>query len=361
MVVVILLGFSAMLFAWLEGNTQFKHGLKISFGLIFLFLALRYNYGSDYKSYLELFRNINRYPGISIFDSFWNAESGWILLNRICKPIGFFGMTAMLAILNCYIYYSFIKKYVPLKYYWLSIFLYIFNSTFFLTHSTAMRQSVAIGLFIFSLDYLYKKKALQYFLCVAAASLFHSSALMLIPVYLLGVFNWKLNKKSGIILFSILLSLFIWGKLLLPYIINFISLYFIKFLFYDIAITETKSGSGLGLLFQILLFSFTLYYALSQENENSLLFKIALIAFLFIPLTFVIFMIDRIQMYFLTVTIAVYPIIFSNIKVTLFKYGALFILMLYTLYDFSLFFQSPVWKDTFSTYHTILSSPLFNN
>lgn len=360
MIVVILLGLFAMFFALMEGTGQIKYGLKISFGLIFIFLALRYNYGSDYPEYLNLFRKINQNTGISVFDDYWKVEAGWIILNRLCAPLGFFGMTAILALLNCYIYYSFIKKYVPSKYYWLSIFLYIFNTSFLLIHSTAMRQSVAIGLFIFSLDYLYNKKALRYFLCIATASLFHLSALTLIPLILLGIFNWKMNKKFGIILFSVLLSLFILGKLLLPFINNFISLYFIKFIVYDTVITQTKSGSGLGFLFQIFLFSLTLYYALSQENENSLLFKIALIAFFFIPLTFIMSMIDRIQMYFITIAIAVYPIIFSNIKVTLYKYSILFLLILYTLYDFSLFFESPVWKDSFSTYHTILSSPLFN-
>lgn len=328
--------------------------LKVSFGLIFLFLALRYDYGNDYSGYLKVFIEINQVETIDYFDKYWHFEPGWIFLCRLFGPFGFFAMTAVLALFNCFVYYRFIKKYVPPAYYWLAVFMYVFNPGFMLIHSSAMRQSLAIILFVFSIDYIYKKDALRYFLCIGLAALFHTSALVLLPVYLLGVFDWKINKLTAVSIFSLFLLMFVFGNSFLPDINQFINTYFQRYEVYE---GGAEIGTGLGLIFNSFLFTLILYYERSQIAESSLLFKVAIISYFIIPISLLIMMLGRVGMYFLPATIAVFPIMFSNIKNRILKNTTLTLIIFIILHSFFGFFQSDIWRVSFGTYQTIFSAP----
>lgn len=343
-----------MFFALMEGTGQIKYGLKISFGLIFLFLALRYNYGSDYTAYLELFHKINLNKEISVFDDYWKVETGWILLNRICAPIGFFGMTTILALLNCVVYYKFFKKYVPPKYYWVSVFLYIFDVSYMQIHLTAMRQSLAILIFLFSIDYLYKKDIIRYVLCIILASFFHFSSIILLPVFILGFINFKVSRKAGLVIILSYILLFVFSKDIFPQINLLVNLYFEKYSIYEGA---AQIGSGLGLVLTSFLFFVLVYHAKYQDKENLLLFKIGILAFIVIPLGLLLQLLGRVGMYFHPALLVVYPIILSQIKNPLLKILFLLVIILLALYNFKLFFADPLWMKSVINYQTIFSAP----
>jgi hypothetical protein len=347
MIVTIILGLFSVLFAYLAKYKNTQWGLKISFTLIFLFLALRYNFGNDYETYLNAFIDIT-----------YHGEPGWVFLNWIFRslgPLGFFAMTAGLALFNCAIYYRFIKKYVPVGYYWLAIFLYIFYPDFMLINSSAMRQSIAIALFVFSLDYLCKKDAIRYFLCIGLASTFHLSALILLPVFLLALFNRNNYKFNGAIFISIYISLFIFGESLSLYIKKFVSIFFEK---YEVYTTDTGVYStGLGFVFLFAMLMLTLYFARLQNKEIGLVFKIAIISFMLMPLNLAILLIGRIGMYFSPATLVVYPIILRNLKKPISRTIFITIILIFTTYKFFQFFYSDIWKDAFGTYQTIFSAP----
>lgn len=353
MVTVITLNIIFILFAYISRYTYLKNGLKISFVLIFLFLALRYNYGNDYKSYFEGFITINQFKEIDFFDKSLHFEPGWIILCRLFKSIGFFAMVASLALFTCIVYYNFIKKYVPVKYYWFATFIYVFNPLFMLTQISAMRQSLAITLFIISIDYIYKKKIILYILCIGIASLIHTSALLLLPAYLLAYYNGKINKLSIIIYFSIFIMLFVFIESLAPFINRFIGNYFSQ---YEVYTDPGVVGSGLGIIYSALLLILLLSYDRFQNKKTSIIFKIAIISFMFIPLSINIQLIGRIVMYFGTATIIAYPIILMNLKKTVYKIIFVTTLMFITTFQFFQFFYSDVWKDAFGTYQTILTA-----
>ena len=354
MVATILLGLFTVLFAYLAKYKNTKWGLKVSFSLIFIFLALRYNFGNDYKSYLKAFIDINKYIQFDVFDKSNEFEVGWTILYRIFRPLGFFVMIAVLALINCLIYYRLIKKYVPVNYYWLAVFIYIFSPGFMLIHASAMRQSLAILLFLFSIDYIYNKNTIRYFICIGLASLIHTSALILLPFYLLGFINRKINITGGIILISIFISLFLFGKSINPVLNQFIAIYFEKYQIYQ---TALNLGTGLGVLYLSILFLLILYYDRFQNKESALVFKIAIISFTFIPLSLLISLIGRVGMYFAPATILVYPIILMNLKKTIYKTIFLTIFIFMTGYGFYTFFSDEGWKVAFGTYQTILSAP----
>jgi hypothetical protein len=357
MITVAIFNISVVFLAYLARHKPTEFWLKLSFVLLFFFLALRYDYGNDYDGYLQGFLDapqLDTFETTDYFGGHSHYEPGWIFLCLLFKPLGFFAMTAVLALFNCIVYYRFIKKYVPPAYYWLAVFLYVYNPGFMLIHSSAMRQSIAISLFLLSIDYLYKKDALRYFLCVSIAASFHASALILLPVYLLGLFNWKINTLTAVSLFSLFLLMFVFAKFFLPFLEEFVNSVFPRYGHYN---EPGEIATGLGVVFYSALFALVLFYARSQTAEVSLLFKLAVVSYLFMPLCLLIIMVGRVGMYFEPVTVAVLPIMLLNIKERLFRNGLLVMLVSITLYSFYGFFHSDVWSEAFGQYKTIFSSP----
>ena len=323
--------------------------------LIFIFLALRYDFGNDYRAYFDSFFEVSQVQKIDFNYLLMNFfEPGWVLTNWLFRHIGFFSMTAILAFISCVVYYIFIKKYVPVKCYWFAIFIYIFNPTFLLIDSSAMRQSVAIILFIFSLDYIYKKDFPRYFLCIFVAALFHFSAIILLPVFLITFFNKRVQKISGIFIFSLYLLLFIFGDALSPHISQFVTLFYEKYEFYQ---EKGKISSGLGFLYYSIILLIVLYSEKAQNREVELIFKIAIVYFLLMPLGIIIEMSGRFGMYFAPAIIIVYPNILNKLKGSVKKISFLLLIILFTIFQFFQFFYSDIYSNYFMNYQTIFSAP----
>ena len=358
MITVAIFNMFAVFFAFLAGYRRDTLWLKVSFVVIFLFLALRYDYGNDYDPYLQSFLNINQLnaTGVGVAESTY-YETGWVFLCYLFKPVGFFAMIAVLALFNCIVYYRFIIKYVPPAYYWLAVFIYVFDPSFMLIQASAMRQALAIGLFLISLDYLYKKDALRYFLCGSLAALFHTSALILFPVYLLRLFNWKITNLRAIGIFTIFVLTYVLGESLLPYIQRLLSFFDILNRYEEFQFEAVKVGTGLGIVLFSCMFALVLFYARSQTAERLLLFKFVSISYLLMALGLFMMSLGRVQLYFESAEIAVFPLIIINTKDQVFRYLILAILVFIILYSFFVFFNSDTYKEFFYVYKTIFSSP----
>ena len=351
----------AVFFAWLQSNGGYKHGLKLSLFTVFIFLALRYDYGNDYMGYLENFLDINK-SGVFRADLFIikGNELGWFYLNRLFDPLGFFAMTAFLAALSCYVLFRFIKKYVPPQYYWFAVFLYVFKPTNMLVLSSAMRQEVAGVLFLLSIDYIIQKKVIKYLILIYIATLFHTSAVFLFPFILLGFINWKIKFYQIILVFAIFILPIIFTRELYDYIQSITRLYFD---YYSVYLEEDfENSKGLGFAYIILSYLIAFYFSQNDNNkENNLLYKIAIISMLIVTVSFGVLLISRINLYLYPVMMAVFPIVFTKIKNAEFRFGYISVNILYTIYQFFVFFQSELWGRYFGEYHTIFSVPgLFN-
>ena len=356
MYTVIIVNVSAVYLAYLAKYQKFGNGLKASFFLIFVFLAFRYDYGNDYQSYLSGFLEINLYEEINLFDGSLYFEPGWVIINKIFEPLGFFWLIAVLAAFNCFVFYHFIAKYVPIKYYWLAVFLYVFNPSFMLIHSSAMRQSVAVSLFLLGLGYLKERKPLNFCFLILLASFFHTSALILLPIYFINFINWRINRISMITILSVFVILFFIGAQIQPIINEFISQYFEKYGRYD---GEARIGTGIGIVVSLLFLGSLLYYEKFQSEDQRSLFKIGILSFMIIPLSLIIDLITRIGLYFEPVVIAVYPLILFRMKEVLVKSAFVLLIIIYNLFIFYVFFTSDVFGEYFANYKTIFSAPHF--
>ena len=150
-----------------------------SFALLVLVAGLRFKVGGDTFSYLINYEYFPTFFEFASFD-FENARYDffWYVFCAICKlfSTSYFFMQFMHAFLINIAFFYFIKKYI--KYKFLGVFLYfIFGFLYFNTE--IMRESLAVAVFLFSLDAFYNKKWIRYFLFVTVAILFHSWALIL--------------------------------------------------------------------------------------------------------------------------------------------------------------------------------------
>ena len=386
-----IVGSLAVFLTYLTRDKQNGAGLKMAFFVIFVFLALRYDYGNDYMGYLNGYNEITTYTTIFFTDVRW--EPGWNFLHVLFKPFGFFAMIAFTSLATCVVFYWFIRSYVPAGYQWLAVFLYCFDPYQMLVCASAMRQNVAILFFLVATKFLNKKRFLIYLLLTGVGATFHKSAMLLPPLVLLAFINFKINKLIAVVIGLIYPLMFFFGETIFSHMVPFVGEYFPKYSTAYLHEGGSKFGTGLGFLYSMFQMSAILYFAgfeLNPHTETSeddhdmefapspeesglmpidqnaaflntaarrILFKLAIMTFLFTPLGMQVQMVGRINMYFMPVMIAVFPIILFTTKDKFFHLIFLSSLMAITLFLFWTFFHTPLWRDKFGTYHTIFSAP----
>lgn len=153
--------------------------LLISFLPFFLLGALRYFVGTDYETYIN-----NQIPAV-----LGNGWAGNVApLYRLIIVMGSkLGSTQWIFVLTSLLVAIFM--YLPIlkesKSYSLSVFLVTF-STFFSFTLNGMRQSIAALVVIFGFSFISEHKNI-FFICCVAGVLFHTSAILLVIIALLGI------------------------------------------------------------------------------------------------------------------------------------------------------------------------------
>lgn len=360
MIIALVFSVIAICFAWLNSIGKFKSGLKFSIFIVFIFLALRFDYGNDYQGYLDLFLNINfNSTDLSIKGN----EIGWLYFNKffylLFGKVGFFAQTIALAAFSTFVLFRFIKKYVPVQYYWFAVFYYVFNFEIMLIQCTAMRQAVAITLFLLAFDFIIERNILKFLLLIFAATLFHSSAYFLILLLVITFLKFRVRKIYIIATLGIFASMFIYYKQIITHLLQFTNQYFDFYTIYgrDYAIKEFGFGFGLNLLILLIVATVTT----KDENiNNNLITKVVILSILIAPLSLVIPLITRLNYYFLPLMLIAFPITFDLIKNKLTRTIFILLIVSFTLYSYTAFYTSPIHGPYFKVYKTFFSSPLLN-
>jgi hypothetical protein len=310
--------------------------------------------------------------------AFTRWEPGWVLLNLVFKPFGFFTMIMFTSLMTCLVFYRFFRNYVPASYQWLGMFIYMFDPYMLFVPASAMRQNMGILLFLFGIEFLYKKRFFVYFLLACAAWSFHLSGKLLIPMMALSFVNIKINRLVAVLCVGIYVVLFLYGEQVFAIINSVTGAYFEKYTVSYEGAKGAEVSSGLGLVYSTFMFMNILYFAGVEftrsgggESEEVLpgqsklfpdlaarrfLFKLAIVSFMFSPLALQLGMIGRINMYFMPVMIAVYPIVALTMRNALYRMVVFGAVISVTLYGYILFFTAPGFSKKFGTYQTIFSA-----
>jgi hypothetical protein len=264
-------------------------------------------------------------------------EPGYGLLSWGVSIFGGFQLfLIVISILSMLILYKSIRYFslFPL----ISLSLYVMS--YFAGNNLAkLRQSTAVLILLFSLQYLYKKRILGFFIVVLIAATFHTSALIFLILPLL--IKIKLNKNRVILIF--LFSVFIYFSGLpiiiyrewLPQIMNNISFDFLNFQglidYTDSEYTIRESGGLLGFLFQILLVIPIVFFykRIKQITSEKTLFVIEVYfwgSIIFITLFDLALLNSRLSMPFLMAGIFAVPNLIALVKK---PYDKIFIMVLF--------------------------------
>jgi hypothetical protein len=355
----------AITFAAIAKNKDSAY-LKAAFIVVFIFLAIRYGYGNDYMGYLKYFLDVNQYVyGFSSyinnlfnFDAYSGLremEVGWMFLCKLFQPVGFFAMVAFISGFYCYIHYKLINEYVPPLYYWFAVTIFVFDPKYVLIQASAMRQSIAIIIFVTSFYYLKNQKFFKYGALIYFSSLFHKSSLVNMPIYLLTIKNNKPTIKHIIIIVLIYLLLIVVSSLLNQYLSLFLARYFEDYSVYEM--NAGKLNSGIGIIYFMFIMIIILYHSMKESGDILFFNKIALIALILGAMSSVNIMVSRIAYYYIFALLVAIPYVVYKTENQLLKAGVMTTYLLYVVLMWYLHFNSYVWHNAYYEYHTIFESP----
>jgi transmembrane protein EpsG len=354
---VIILNILVIILAYFSKYRNTRFLFEIAFFTIFLFTALRFDFGRDYLGYYESFNIISNYSDISLIDyNLFRFEPGWATLNYIFKPIGFFGFIIMLSAFLCYTYYSLIKKYVAPQYYWMAVFIYVFSADIMWIQFSAIRQALSVAIFIHSVKYLNEKRNPVIFIIMnLVGGIFHTSAYFMIP-FVIFSFEW-INKNilPGLIIVAAFWGVLFFGDMYLSQMMEWTS--FISKDRYtstfgrEVDISTTLIGSiAWGTILVI-----PIYYSRYQpENRKNLFYLTSLHSFVYV-LTPLVWLSGRMGYFFAVFSIVVYPLIMQHEKNKSVKIGIFSIFAVFLLYRLKNFFELEWVIEGYSKYQTIFS------
>ena len=191
-----------------------KIALKVSFSLIFILWGLQYDMVQDWSVNLSRWNSVNYKR-----DIFREVEPLLAFLMSLAKPLTFFGWLIVCAVFELITLYYFTRKYVPPKYYWITIFILMLRIDYGLLLINSNRQTISVILSMYAVLILlqtnklhnlkYKKipilKILVAGIILYAATQIHSAALLsyiVIPIYLFVILIPRPNIKLLLIVFN---------------------------------------------------------------------------------------------------------------------------------------------------------------
>jgi len=247
-------------------NSNRKNNIKLLFCiiLIFLFMALRLDFGGDYEGYVNLYNEVQLYKTSDF------SESGFVLLNKIMPS--FRMLLGTTSLLFCGALFFLYKRYISPKY-WAFAFLVLFISKYMLLGNiSGIRNSIAVSAFIFGFYFIEQNRKILYILLLILASFFHTSALFFLPLVIVNPNRLSKTKSQLLwwvcILFAILTTLY-------PKMINSFSIWLISnidfFSRYEVYMDEQITFGYRGLSF-ILIF-FMLYLNINTLKHKDLTLK----------------------------------------------------------------------------------------
>jgi hypothetical protein len=328
-------------FALSELSFESTSILRIQHFMVLLIISIvvgfRYQVGVDWESYKEVFFHIKNNPSIQFFDQ--TDEPGFFYINKIIAGLGLGYQWMFFTV--AFISWFFLFKSVPKTILPFFIF-FLFADEYFFWGMNGVRQFVAIGIFLFSIHFIINRNFWYFLISVFIASLFHYSALLLIPIYFIP-FSRFYNQKFWFLAFAV--SFFFSQSIVLVnglkqfliYLTQFIPIIHNYVLYVETELFEARelAGSGLGVIFKTIITLFILYFSkriVEKYPQTKVYFILFFVGAIINNLFFTFQIIGRINVYFLIIrNILLATIIFEILKGKYSRYVAIGILTLYFL------------------------------
>jgi len=181
--------------------------------LILFFYGWRNIYfGSDFEGYVVSYKEImNNNDLLDFYFKFYEPLSYYSvdLFTKLHIPYNwYYGVLALIS------YYFILKSSNNFAYLLPLIIYFTFTGSYFFFSHSAVRQSISIAIFLYSIQFIYMHNFKKYFFWILIATGFHFSAIVLLPIYFFE--KIKYNRTIAFIVFII------------------VSIPFIEYLLYDV-------------------------------------------------------------------------------------------------------------------------------
>lgn len=280
------------------------------FGLFFILQALRHvSIGSDTHSYYNIFQYIVN--GGNLLTT--RYEIGYVYFTKFIATV-FKDPQWLFIITSAFIiggYSLFVYKNSKIT--WLSAFLF-FTAGLFRFSISGIRQNMAIIFCLIGYSFIKKKKPIIYAAFVIVASLLHSSAILMLPIFFVPLIDYRVFKRwiipigvGSVVIFPILTRLFIsilpqYGKFMTSIYNDGISIAAVMQFFISFTITA----------FSILFYN----QEEGKDTDTELFLKMVMIKAILMALSLRLNAIDRIAEYFSPYEIVLLPNIIASDRIT---------------------------------------------
>lgn len=207
----------------------------LTFLPLFLFGALRVDFGYDYESYEDDYYSYREFGT----DQFGQSEIGYQLLNTLCPSFRF--LIVIQSLLVCIAYAVFFYLYIPKDKRILALIMLFLSGQYTVYFMfSGMRNAIAISILIVAIPFIENRKLIYYIALTALASMFHTSALIVFPiVYLIGIKSKMRNREFYIWLIVMALLVIFPLDYLFGDFSQFINLFFDRYTYYLSGMKET--------------------------------------------------------------------------------------------------------------------------
>lgn len=262
--------------------------LFFAFMIPFFISSLRYNVGTDYKNYENMYQGIA--SGKIATRGF---EVGTLLIYKVANILGnsqyVFAISAFLTLFFIFHAIEYVNKEYRTLVYFCYIFLY-FPSSF-----NVIRQSLAMAIIFYGYKFLICKNIKKWCFTIMLATLFHSSAIICMPIYFLVTMRRQVIKLLIILIFFIM-------ALNYQFFLDIISKK-LPILAYYSSYAENNAQDSKNLLFFLHLIFLLLFFILRKpllirNKTNDIYLYLYAIAVILLLTGFVNVFLKRIALYF---------------------------------------------------------------
>lgn len=184
---IYIFGFSlAALFLHFGNKRRNKFLIGLSLAIPIVIGSLRYGVGTDYVSYAESFARQTSISFSDFFSSFsFGTESGFYLLSKFSQYVSgsYFILFSIYSFLTVMFFYLGLRRYSLNR---PALVYYLYLMILFPTSFNLVRQSLAASICFYAVSFIISRNPIKYIGLVLLASFFHTSALIMLPVYLIN-------------------------------------------------------------------------------------------------------------------------------------------------------------------------------
>lgn len=162
-----------------KNNKQYLRRVLLTFIPLFLFGALRVDFGLDYPAYEAEFQYAHIANELS--DVSGHSEIGYVVLETIVPTWRL--LIVLTTALTCFAYGLLFYKCVPYKYSWMAVcILFLCGQFTIFFQFSGIRNAIAIAIFLLSFPLIRDKKLIPFLVLLFLAFSFHSTAIFFMPL-----------------------------------------------------------------------------------------------------------------------------------------------------------------------------------